>query len=74
MGENFIHPKIIIVLALKYGWTATSSVNGGSHVTHFSKEGHRTVPMRNKIKGRIEAQIILKQLEIPKKDWPGKVK
>lgn len=74
MGDNFIHPKIITKLAKQHGWLAFKSLNGGDHVTLFKKEGHRTVPMRNKIRGRIEALIILKELGIPREVWPEQVR
>ena len=74
MGENFIDPRIIIKLAIQHGWTSHESRSGGSHTIMLRKPDGRTVPVRSKIKGRIEAQVLLKELEIPKKDWPEKAK
>jgi hypothetical protein len=36
------------------------------------KGAKRRVPVRNKVKGRIEAQVILKELGIPRNRWPEK--
>ena len=74
MGENFIDPKVIIKLAIQFGWEAHRSPSGGDHTTMLRKPGGRTVPLRHKIRGRIEAQIILKELGIPKPSWPKKAR
>lgn len=74
MGENFIDPKIIIRLGIKHGWASHPSKSGGSHTVMMRKPDGRTVPIRNQIKGRIEAQRILKELDVPKQDWPDKVR
>ena len=74
MGDNFIDPKVIIKLAIQFGWAAHRSVSGGDHTTMFKRPGGRTVPMRHKIRGRMEAQILLKELGIPRAAWPDKAR
>ena len=74
MGENFIDPKVLIKLGIKYGWVEHKRSSGGSHTVMMRKPDGRTVPIRNKIKGRIEAQRLLKELGIPKSEWPEKVR
>lgn len=74
MGQNFIDPKIIIKLAIQYGWVAHKSQHGGDHTTMLKKPNGRTVPIRDTIRGRIETQIILKELGIPRSAWPEKAR
>jgi len=74
VGESFIEPKIIIKLGNLHGWTAHASRSSGSHTVMLRKPDGRTVPVRNKIKGRLEAQRLLKELEVPREDWPEKVR
>jgi len=74
VGENFIEPKVLIMLGIKHGWTAHPSKSGGSHTAMMRKPDGRIVPVRHQIKGRIEAQRIMKELDVPKEDWPDKLR
>jgi predicted RNA binding protein YcfA (HicA-like mRNA interferase family) len=74
VGENFIEPKILIKLAEEHGWVAHKSKKGGSHTVMMKKPGKRKVPIRSTCKGKIEAQVILDELGIPRDKWPDKVR
>jgi len=55
-------------IAMVHGW-----IDGGPGANHpflMKKPGHRTVPLRGKIQNRHEARSVLKQMEIPRSDWP----
>lgn len=56
----------------KYGWKDAGP--GGSHPILMRKPGYRTVPIRAKIQNRDEARGILRQMEIPKEEWPENLK
>lgn len=61
----------IVRLAEEFDWKDEGP--GGEHPFMLNKKGaKRRVPVRNKVKGRIEAQVILKELGIPRNRWPEK--
>lgn len=47
---------------------------GAKHPILMKKAGERSVPIRAKIHNRDEAKGILKQMGVPKKDWPENLK
>ena len=74
MGSAFMLGIVLVKLATRHGWTLKSHP-GGEHPYLLEKPGaSRPVPVRHKLKSRPEVIVILKQLEIPRADWPGSVK
>lgn len=55
-----------------HGWLDAGP--GANHPILMQKAGHRTVPIRGKIRNREEAKSILKQMGIPREDWPENLK
>lgn len=63
----------IVEIAVGYGWFDDGP--GANHPYILKREGaKRPIPVRDKLENRFEVQGILKQLEIPKANWPEKVK
>lgn len=69
---SFMRGIEIVNLAVLYGWV--NSGPGGNHPFILKKSGCRNVPVRDKLENRFEAQGLLKQLEIPRAEWPEKLK
>ncbi len=63
----------IVEIAGKHGWSDEGP--GAKHPYILKRKGAlRPVPVRDKLENKNEVRGILKQLEIPKEDWPEKVK
>ena len=74
MGSAFMKGLELVQLAQAHGWILRPHP-GGDHPYLLERPGApRPVPIRNKLKTRMEVIVILKQLEIPRADWPGAVK
>lgn len=59
-------------LAEENGWVDDGP--GANHPFVMKKLGHRPVPIRAKLTNMNEARDILKQLEIPREQWPDALK
>jgi len=59
-------------LANAHGWKENRP--GANHPYILKKAEHRTVPVRDKLQNKFEAQGILKQLDIRVAEWPEKLK
>jgi hypothetical protein len=70
MGSALIDGADIVKLAERFGW---ADVGGTKHPFLLKKSGKRPVPVRNKLQNPNEIRAILKQLEIPRADWPAVV-
>lgn len=74
MGSAFMMGIELVKLAMGHGWTLKPHA-GGDHPYLLERPGApRPIPVRYKLKTRTEVIVILKQLEIPRADWPGAVK
>lgn len=63
----------IVAIAVKHGWI--DSGPGAEHPIILKRPGaRRPVPVRARLENRFEVQAILKQLGIPREDWPEKVR
>ena len=63
----------IVAIAVDHGWVDCGP--GGKHPYILKRKGAlRPVPIRAKLENKEEVRGILKQLEIPKDEWPEKVK
>lgn len=70
MGTALMDGVDIVRLAERHGW---EDVGGTKHPFLLKKSGKRPVPVRNKLQNPNEIRAILKQLEIPRSDWPAVV-
>jgi len=70
--SSFARGRDIVDLAKLHGWI--DSGPGGSHKFLLKKLGKRTVPIRDRLENKFEAQGVLKQLEIDRADWPEKLR
>jgi len=69
----FMKGSEIVKLAEQHGWI--NSGPGSKHPYILKKPGsRRNVPVRDKLPNRFEAQDILKELGIPRAEWPEKLK
>jgi len=74
MGSAFMMGTELVDLATLHGWSLKPHP-GGNHPYLLDRPGaRRPVPVRFKLKNRLEVISILKQLEIPRTDWPDSVK
>jgi (p)ppGpp synthase/HD superfamily hydrolase len=74
MGSAFMMGIDLVKLAVRHEWTLKAHP-GGDHPYILTRlNAPRPVPIRHKLKNRLEVQIILKQLEIPRADWPNAAK
>lgn len=71
MGE-FLRFTNLKHLAEQNGWRDDGP--GGCHPHIFVKPGHRPVPCQARIDRKKVAQSLLRQLGIPKTDWPDNCK
>jgi hypothetical protein len=69
---SFMRGREIVQIALLHGWADDGP--GANHPYILKRAGRRPVPVRDRLENKFEAQGILKQLEIPKADWPEKCK
>lgn len=72
MGSAAWKGKELKDIAERHGWV--DSGPGGKHPFVMKKPGKRTVPLRDKIQNAHEARSLLKQLDIPKIEWPENLK
>lgn len=70
MGSALMDGVDLVRLAERHGWVA---VGGSKHPFLFKTVGWRPVPVRNKLQNPNEIRGILKQLEIPRTEWPAVV-
>ena len=70
---SFMRGRQIVELARLYGWKDHGP--GAEHPFILKRPGaRRPIPVRARLENRFEVQSILKQLDIPRQDWPEKVK
>ena len=69
---SFMQGIEIVFLAERHGWVNSGS--GSNYPFLLKKLGQRSVPIRDKLENRFEVQGVLKQLEIPRTEWPEKLK
>jgi hypothetical protein len=69
---SFMRGREIVEIARRHGWTDDGP--GASHPYILKLSGRRPVPVRDKLENKFEAQGILKQLGIPRSDWPEKLR
>ena len=63
----------IVAIATANGWKDDGP--GSEHPFILKKPGAvRPVPVRDRLENRFEVQAILKQLGIPREEWPAKVR
>jgi hypothetical protein len=63
----------IVEIARRRGWEDHGP--GAEHPYILKRpRARRPVPVRDRLENRFEVQGILKQLEIPREDWPEKVR
>lgn len=70
MGSALMDGVDLVRLAERHGWV---DVGGSKHPFLLKKLGKRPVPVRNKLQNPNEIRAILKQLEIPRTEWPAVV-
>ena len=69
---SFMRGREIVEIARLHGWRDGGP--GASHPYILKRQGSRPVPVRDKLENKFEAQGILKQLGIPRSDWPEKLR
>jgi hypothetical protein len=69
---SFMRGRDIVQIAARHGWTDDGP--GANHPYILKRTSWRPVPVRDKLENKFEAQAILKQLGIPKSDWPEKLR
>lgn len=62
----------IVAIAARHGWKDAGP--GANHPHILKRKGDRPVPVRHRLENKYEAQGLLKQLGIPRSDWPEKLK
>lgn len=67
MGSALMKGLEIVKLANAHGW---ADEGGTKHPHLLKKAGKRPVPVRGKLQNPDEIRGILKQLEIPRAEWP----
>ena len=72
MGSAFMKGIEIVNIALTHGWIDRGP--GGCHPFVLVKPGCCPVPVRDKRQNPIEARHLLKELGIPRPEWPSKLK
>jgi hypothetical protein len=72
MGSAFLFGIDLVKIAEKHGWVLRERA-GGNHPYILEMPGKWCVPVRYKLKSRFEVIGILKQLGIPRTDWPSEV-
>lgn len=72
MGSAFMLGIEVVKLAARHGWDDRGP--GGSHPHVLARPGSRPVPVRDKIQNPNEVRALLKQLDIPRAEWPAKVR
>ncbi len=70
MGTALMDGREIVRLAEQHGWR---EVGGTRHPYLLKKSGKPPVPVRHKLQNPNEIRGILKQLEIPRGEWPAVV-
>ncbi len=70
MGTALMDGLDIVRIAERHGW---QDVGGSKHPYLLKKAGKRPVPVRHKLQNPNEIRGILKQLEIPRAEWPAVV-
>ena len=73
MGSAFLFEIYLVKIAIRHGWTLRERP-GGNHPFILEKKGNWCVPIRHKLNSRFEVIGILKQLGIPRADWPTEVR
>ena len=68
MGTALLDGLDVVKIAERFGW---HDVGGTKHPYLLKKVGKRPVPVRHKLQNPNEIRAILKQLEIPRSDWPS---
>ena len=70
---SFMTGREIVKLALKHGWVNVGP--GSKHPFLLTRPGaKRNIAVRDQLPNRYEAQDILKELGIPRADWPEKLR
>ena len=69
MGSALLFGIDLVKIAERFGWILRERP-GGNHPFILEKPGSWCVPIRHKLKSRFEVIGILKQLGIPRADWP----
>jgi hypothetical protein len=69
---SFMRGIEVVKLAAEHGWRDRGP--GGDHPYVLVKPGHRSVAVRQKLNNRFEAQKLMKELGIPKENWPEKLR
>ena len=72
MVSAFMKGLELVRLAESRGWVNAGP--GANHPYILKKAACRPVPVRDKIPNRFEAEAILKQLGIPRREWPEKLR
>jgi hypothetical protein len=72
MGSAFMMGIELVKVAIQHGWVDRGP--GGCHPYVLVKPGCRPVPVRDKLQNRFEAQALMKELSIPRADWPAKLR
>jgi hypothetical protein len=72
MGAAGWNGKDLKEVGERHGWLDRRP--GANHPFVMKKTGMRSVPIRSKIQNPNEARSILKQMEIPRDDWPQNLK
>lgn len=72
MVSAFMKGLDLVRLALAHGWRDAGP--GANHPYILKKPGQRPVPVRDRIQNRYEAIGILKQLGVPRRDWPSNLR
>jgi len=72
MGSAFMLGIELVKLAICHGWQDRGP--GGSHPYVLTKPGCRPVPVRDKLQNPNEVRGLLKELGIPRVEWPAKVR
>ena len=64
----------IVAIAMRQGWK--DAAPGANHPHILKRQGDRPVPvsLATRMENKYEAQGLLKQLGIPRSDWPEKLK
>ncbi|GEM_PF-3043398 len=73
MGSAFLLGIDLVRIAVRQGWSLRERP-GGNHPYVLEKPGSWCVPIRYKLKSRFEVIGILKQLGIPRSEWPNEVR
>lgn len=69
MGSAYLLGIDLVKMAEKHGWVLRDRP-GGNDPYILERPGRWCVPIRYKLKSRLEVITILKQLGIPRDEWP----